>query len=551
MIYRGIKKRKRNIIKLNNQIKNVIKEEFEEEKSLENENIIEESLKRKGKFATCKIITNKSNGIGFFCIIPLHNIKIKVLFTNNHILNEDLLSIGNEIKLSYKYQFKKIKLTNERIFWTNKSLDYSIIEILDNDEIEEFYEIEYKSYNNPNKIYENDDIGIIQYLEGGQMEVKINRLLEIKNEIIKHNILTNNDSSGSPLILLKNLKIIGINQGSRNKQKIGIGIFINSIIEDINNNIIICEYNIGNYNIGKEINILSNSIEENKLKEICYFYLNNEKIEPCFKYKFKKEGKYILKIIFKEILSSMNKLFNKCSSLISLDLSKLYSRNIKNMEFMFSNCSSLKSLNLSNFNTFNVTNMNSMFNSCSSLTSLDLSSFNTINVEIMSGMFSKCNSLISLDLFNFNTKKVKNMNGMFYNCSSLITLDLSYLNTKNVNNMQGMLAECSSLTSLNLSNFNTINVKDMSYMFYNCSSLISLNLSNFNIINVKDMNNIFSECSSLISLDLSNFHTNNVINMEYMFYNCSSLTSLNISNFNTNNVNNMGYVLWLFFFIIS
>ena len=142
MIYRGIKKRKRNIIKLNNQIKNVIKEEFEEEKSLENENIIEESLKRKGKFATCKIITNKSNGIGFFCIIRLQ--KIKVLFTNNHILNEDLLSIGNEIKLSYKYQFKKIILTNERIFWTNKSLDYSIIEILDNDEIEEFYEIEYK-----------------------------------------------------------------------------------------------------------------------------------------------------------------------------------------------------------------------------------------------------------------------------------------------------------------------------------------------------------------------------------------------------------------------
>ncbi len=67
----------------------------------------------------------------FFCIIPLHDIKIKVLFTNNHILNEDSLSIGNEIKINYKYQSKKIKLTKERMIWKNKSLDYSAIEILE------------------------------------------------------------------------------------------------------------------------------------------------------------------------------------------------------------------------------------------------------------------------------------------------------------------------------------------------------------------------------------------------------------------------------------
>ena len=131
------------------------------------------------------------------------------------------------------------------MFWKNKSLDYSAIEILDNDEIED------KIYNNSNKVYENDDIGIIQYNEESIIEVKINKLLEIKNEIIKHNILTNNDYSGSPLILLKNFKIIGINKGFKSKQKFGIGIFINSIIEDINKNIIICEYNIEKYDIGK------------------------------------------------------------------------------------------------------------------------------------------------------------------------------------------------------------------------------------------------------------------------------------------------------------
>ena len=59
------------------------------------------------------------------------------------------------------------------MFLTNKSLDYSAIEIFDNDEIEKFYEIEVKIYIIPNKVYENDDIGIIQYNEEGLIEVKI------------------------------------------------------------------------------------------------------------------------------------------------------------------------------------------------------------------------------------------------------------------------------------------------------------------------------------------------------------------------------------------
>ena len=74
------------------------------------ENKIEQSFERKGKLAICKIINNLT-GIGFFCIIPLHDIKIKILFTNNHILNEGSLSIGNEIKINYKYQKNKIYKT--------------------------------------------------------------------------------------------------------------------------------------------------------------------------------------------------------------------------------------------------------------------------------------------------------------------------------------------------------------------------------------------------------------------------------------------------------
>ena len=57
--------------------------------------------------------------------------------------------------------------------------------------------------------------------------------------------------------------------------------------------------------------------------------------------------------------------------------------NVTDMSYMFNKCSSLISLNLSSFNTNNVTDMSYMFKLCSSLISLDLSSFNTNNVEYL------------------------------------------------------------------------------------------------------------------------------------------------------------------------
>lgn len=46
---------------------------------------------------------------------------------------------------------------------------------------------------------------------------------------------------------------------------------------------------------------------------------------------------------------------------------------------MFERCSSLTSLDVSNFNTSNVTAMSSMFYDCSSLTGLDVSNFSVVN----------------------------------------------------------------------------------------------------------------------------------------------------------------------------
>jgi len=49
--------------------------------------------------------------------------------------------------------------------------------------------------------------------------------------------------------------------------------------------------------------------------------------------------------------------------------------------------------------------MNSMFNGCSSLKEINLSKFNTQNVTDMSWMFYGCSSLKEINLSNFNTQK--------------------------------------------------------------------------------------------------------------------------------------------------
>ena len=242
-----------------------------------------------------------------------------------------------------------------------------------------------------------------------------------------------------------------------------------------------------------------------------------------------------------ENVTDMSDMFNNCTILPSLDLSKFNTAKVTIMYNMFKNCKKLSSLNLSeSFNTVNVTNMSSMFYGCSQLSSLDLSNFNTEKVKYMPSMFYGCNKLSSLTLSNFNTENVTDMSYMFSGCQKLSSLTLSNFNTAKVTNMSSMFSDCQELSSLNLSNFNTAKVTNMSCMFYKCQKLPSLDLSNFNTAKVKDMSSMFYRCIKLSSLTLSeSFNTVNVTNMSTMFNGCSQLSSLDISNFNTENVTYM------------
>ena len=73
-----------------------------------------------------------------------------MLFTNNHVLTNELIQIGKIIEFQYKNEKKIIKITEDRFCGTNDDLDYTFIQIFKEDGIEDFYEIENEN-ENPNR----------------------------------------------------------------------------------------------------------------------------------------------------------------------------------------------------------------------------------------------------------------------------------------------------------------------------------------------------------------------------------------------------------------
>ena len=208
---------------------------------------------------------------------------------------------------------------------------------------------------------------------------------------------------------------------------------------------------INSYENAHQGNIKENELifkNKEEIKNNVEILINGEKIDFTYLKKFKKEGKYKIKYVFRNFLKKIDFIFDGCNSLISIDFSNFNTKNITNMSRMFSNCSSLKYIDFSYFYTKNVENMKEMFYNCKSLENVDLSNFNTENVNNMSGMFNGCESLKNIDLSKFNTKNVKDMSDMFNGCKLLKKINLDNFNTENVNNMSGLFSNCNSLENL-------------------------------------------------------------------------------------------------------
>ena len=537
----------------------------------------------------CKIYRDDEiggKGTGFFCIIKYNKIKIPVMMTNNHIIDEKYLKEKKTITISLKddSEIKSIHLNNDRIIYTNKDYDITIIEIKEEDKIKDFMEIDEIIYKeDSNILFKKQSIYIIHYPLSEKVKVSYGVINNIEKYDIIHYCCTQPGSSGSPILNLLTKKVIGIHKAGSENFEFNIGTYLKYPVNDFINNYvnkIEIELKVNKKDINKHIYFLDNIdyIEfknninhyHDNLKELkesnTKLFINNKEYKYNKYFIPLKEGIYKIILKFNLKLKDCSFMFAGCKNIININFKYFNSNNITNMKYMFTGCINLKNLDLSSFNTQNVINMEGMFgrydnssylddllklpknsikiyyDGCNNLELLNISSFNTKNVINMRGMFSYCENLKELKLLSFDTKNVTNMSLMFYYCYNLKELDLSSLNTSNVTNMSFMFSDCNNLKELNISSFDTKNVTNMSVMFYYCSNLEKLDLSSFNTKNVINMRNMFCYCDKLQILNLSSFDTKNVTNMSHMFCICNNLEELDLSSFDTKNVTDMSFM---------
>ena len=182
--------------------------------------------------------------LDFFCNINYDNKKIRVMMTNNHVIDEKYIKQNNKIKITLNddKEIKLINLDDDRLLYSNEEYDITIIEIFpEKDEINNFMEIDEIMFKEESNIlYNNKSIYIIQYPNCDKASVSYGIMSNIFDYDINHYCCTESGSSVSPIINLLNNKIIGIHKEASMKFKKNRGTYlkypINEFINQIKNN---------------------------------------------------------------------------------------------------------------------------------------------------------------------------------------------------------------------------------------------------------------------------------------------------------------------------
>ncbi|MCR5832473.1 MAG: BspA family leucine-rich repeat surface protein [Candidatus Saccharibacteria bacterium] len=147
-------------------------------------------------------------------------------------------------------------------------------------------------------------------------------------------------------------------------------------------------------------------------------------------------------------VASMASMFNGCSSLESIDLSKVTFENVTTINSLFDGASALTSITLGqNINAEKLTDASSAFKGTSSLTALDLSSFHAPNLADMSDMF-RTTGVKNLDLSNLGATSITNIHEAFWGMTNLETIDISNLKLSGSQSPAGLFFNDSKLTTI-------------------------------------------------------------------------------------------------------
>ena len=273
-------------------------------------------------------------------------------------------------------------------------------------------------------------------------------------------------------------------------------------------------------------------------------------------------------------LKDLSRWFSGCSSLTSIDLSKLHTENVTTMQSMFYNCSALIQVDVSGFDMTKVTNTSAMFNNCISLETIYAAAgtnWNSETITSSANMFY-CPKLVGGygTIYSSATDQTQDKNracvdtpdhpGYFTDPAAARPYAMVTLNEESKpvavsfyydTELATRKAENPDATFvLALSNNNTYNsptawasatltsvtfdesfksykgLTGLNYWFNGCSSLASIDLSNLNTENVTMTHYMFNGCTALTELDLTGFDVGKLTDSGWMFFNCKNLETI-------------------------
>ena len=432
-----------------------------------------QTILKQMKNCICHIKMDNIKGTGAFCKIPYpdKNNLLPVLITNNHIIKEEILhKEDSQIIIYIKGENKDryIEL-NDRIKYTNESYDITIIELKEKDEINNYLELDENIINEGYiKGYINEPIYIIQYPKE-ELSVSFGLLdnIAIGNEYnFKHLCSTENGSSGSPILNIKNNKLIGIHIGGilNNKYNYNLGFFLNFAIKDF-------------------------------IKEKYY----NNKILKSF------NGKYKTNINDYEIDLDLSE--KKIGNEGLTELSKIKFRNLKSLYLKDNNLTDLISLQDLKFKELEVLNIkgNHIFNidildkiECIKLKELSLYDNNISNIDVFSKVKFEQLELLNLGnnkiselsvLSKVNFKELKKLN--FYKNE---ILDISVLEKVNFEKLETLQLGSNKISNINI--LEKVNFKELKELGLQENKIVDINVLekvNFAKLEILNLgkNNIF------------------------------------------------------------
>lgn len=222
---------------------------------------------------------------------------------------------------------------------------------------------------------------------------------------------------------------------------------------------------------------------------------------------------------------SLNVAFNYCEALTDIKFGDGWGsmRKLTNAERAFANCTSLTTLNLSKLDLSSATNVKNFVADCTKVTEITLpKSF--ASGQLYSYFFSGDNKLKKINnLSGMVTSSATALDSVFYYNYALESVDgIEEWNTQNVTTFNSLFANCTSLKTVDLSKWNTSKCTSFRRVFYNCSSLESVNISGWNTSNISNTDDMFTNTNNLTNIIFGENFGNWTLRNVLVLSNCGS-----------------------------